>query len=117
MAKEDELPHPTSSPEAVSAWWTALDPARRAEYLADPPTTLGALDGLPAEVRDTANRAALDRYIAETDDPSAIRLRDSVGATTDDPRQRGYLLLFQPPTTVGATDALAAVSIGRPLAS
>lgn len=41
------------------AWWDALSPAQRAELLADDPAMIGAMDGLPAAVRDEANRARL----------------------------------------------------------
>ncbi|QVQ53056.1 hypothetical protein J4H86_04425 [Spiractinospora alimapuensis] len=114
MAHADDLPPSSAPPEENRRWWDELDPARRDTFLAQPPTELGARDGLPAEVRDAANRAALDRHIERTDDPDAVLLRDSIGSTTAPPHQRSYLLRFEPPSTTGATDALVAVSMGQP---
>ncbi|MEU0956568.1 alpha/beta hydrolase [Streptomyces niveus] len=38
------------------AWWQGLTEERREEYLAVHPDTIGNLDGIPAAVRDAANR-------------------------------------------------------------
>lgn len=107
-------PPSSASPEENRRWWAGLDPAHRDRLLTDHPTAIGARDGLSTEVRDTANRAALDRYIARTDDSDATLLRDNIGAATDPPRQRSYLLQFEPPSAPGARDALAAISVGAP---
>ncbi|MFF9592661.1 alpha/beta hydrolase [Streptomyces sp. NPDC014646] len=45
--------------EDNAAWWKGLTPEQRADYLAVHPAAVGALDGLPAEVRDEANRLVL----------------------------------------------------------
>ena len=42
--------------QAVSTWWLMLPAARRHQLLTGNPAVLGWLDGLPAPVRDTANR-------------------------------------------------------------
>ncbi|WP_433871464.1 alpha/beta hydrolase [Saccharopolyspora sp. CA-218241] len=47
-------------PEENAEWWRSLSDAQRAALLADPPAWLGGMDGIPAEVRDTANRARID---------------------------------------------------------
>ncbi|GAA4857273.1 alpha/beta hydrolase [Saccharopolyspora cebuensis] len=47
-------------PKENAEWWRSLSDAQRAALLADPPAWLGGMDGIPAEVRDTANRARID---------------------------------------------------------
>jgi Alpha/beta hydrolase len=42
--------------EEVSAWWQLLTPAQQKELVSGDPAVAGWLDGLPATVRDTANR-------------------------------------------------------------
>ena len=43
--------------QAVAAWWQMLPAARQHQLLTADPAALGWLDGLPAGVRDAANRA------------------------------------------------------------
>ncbi|MDI3408401.1 alpha/beta hydrolase [Streptomyces cavernicola] len=50
---------PKDDPKAASEWWKALSPEERQEYAALYPKQIGATDGLPATVRDDANRTAL----------------------------------------------------------
>ncbi|PKV90178.1 hypothetical protein [Streptomyces sp. TLI_146] len=45
-----------ATPAERHDWWTHLSPAQRDEYLAACPDILGNLDGIPAAVRDEANR-------------------------------------------------------------
>ncbi|PVZ10817.1 alpha/beta hydrolase [Actinomycetospora cinnamomea] len=45
--------------EAVARWWAGLDPDARAVLERERATLVGGLDGLPAAVRDRANRAVL----------------------------------------------------------
>ncbi|MBF0723454.1 alpha/beta hydrolase [Sanguibacter inulinus] len=52
------------SPAEVNAWWTSLSPAAQATYLTTSPQMIGGLDGIPAAVRDSANRSRLDRELA-----------------------------------------------------
>lgn len=52
------------SPAEVNAWWTSLSTAAQATYLTASPRVIGGLDGIPAAVRDTANRSRLDRELA-----------------------------------------------------
>ncbi|WP_333766568.1 alpha/beta hydrolase [Streptomyces sp. IBSBF 2435] len=42
-----------------AAWWKSLSPQDQADCLAAYPGRIGALDGLPADVRDEANRTVL----------------------------------------------------------
>ncbi|MER7585224.1 hypothetical protein [Kitasatospora sp. NPDC097691] len=53
------------NPEANRAWWQGLDEATRRQFLQDHPGRIGALDGLPAETRDQANRAWLPQLRAQ----------------------------------------------------
>jgi Alpha/beta hydrolase len=58
-------------PAAVAHWWIALPPDRRRQLMDRRPDLLGRLAGLPADVRDQANRrrlsSALHRLRAEFD--------------------------------------------------
>ncbi|MGW1763467.1 alpha/beta hydrolase [Streptomyces sp. NPDC002073] len=47
------------SPAENAAWWEGLTPEQRDEYATLHPASVGALDGLPATVRDDANRMVL----------------------------------------------------------
>lgn len=52
-------------PQQTAAWWTSLSAAERQTYLTNFPQQLGGMDGLPATVRDQANRLALSSRLAE----------------------------------------------------
>ncbi|AHD23324.1 alpha/beta hydrolase [Rhodococcus pyridinivorans SB3094] len=54
------LPDPATDPVQVAQWWNGLDDTARTALVAEHPERIGALDGLPAAVRDLANRALLD---------------------------------------------------------
>jgi pimeloyl-ACP methyl ester carboxylesterase len=58
------LPGPDSTAAEVAHWWTALPPELRRQLLAREPATLGSLAGLPAEIRDAANRRQLATLLA-----------------------------------------------------
>ncbi|CAL9536984.1 hypothetical protein SUDANB106_04175 [Streptomyces sp. enrichment culture] len=63
-AAEDYLdgikPPPTEgTPEENAEWWKGLSDTERDDYVSLHPAGVGALDGIPAEVRDEANRAVL----------------------------------------------------------
>jgi hypothetical protein len=47
------------SPATNAAWWKSLSADMQREYLATMPDRIGALDGLPAETRDQANRVVM----------------------------------------------------------
>ncbi|GAB2952826.1 hypothetical protein GCM10023080_009230 [Streptomyces pseudoechinosporeus] len=51
--------------EDNAQWWRDLTSEQRADYLALRPKVVGALDGLPAEVRDEANRAVFEETRAK----------------------------------------------------
>ncbi|MFC8515125.1 alpha/beta hydrolase [Streptomyces sp. NPDC057257] len=50
---------PEDDPKAAAEWWKALSPEERQTYTTLYPKEIGATDGLPADVRDDANRTAL----------------------------------------------------------
>lgn len=47
--------------DAVNAWWRSLSPAERNALLISDPDLVGNTDGIPADDRDEANRAAVQR--------------------------------------------------------
>lgn len=65
-----------ASPDRVARWWAGLRAAEQAAVLVALPGPLGALAGLPAVVRDQANRLALAR------DLSALGWRERESALT-----------------------------------
>lgn len=56
-------PPPGATPAEVNQWWEALLPEQRAAMLRESPDLIRNLDGIPAAVRDEANRAVLQREI------------------------------------------------------
>ncbi|MGP4019238.1 alpha/beta hydrolase [Saccharopolyspora sp. 5N708] len=48
------------SPKAAAEWWNSLSDEQRAALQENPPAWLGNRDGIPAEVRDEANRGRID---------------------------------------------------------
>lgn len=52
-------PPEQGKPQDNADWWRSLSPQDQADYLAAYPDRIGALDGLPATVRDEANRTVL----------------------------------------------------------
>lgn len=60
LARIDARDIPSAaSPDTVRAWWAGLDDGARQRFLVGCPAVLGKLDGLPASVRDRANRLLL----------------------------------------------------------
>lgn len=70
------VPPRGTDPQAVHDWWTSLTDEQRADLLASNPAEIGALDGIPAVDRDTANRSVLateqDRLEARRDELEAL---------------------------------------------
>lgn len=64
-ADDVSIPGRGTPPGDVRAWWRKLTRSQRLALLAASPEGLGGLDGLPAWVRDLANRTSLGRDIAE----------------------------------------------------
>ncbi|MEU6246623.1 alpha/beta hydrolase [Glycomyces sp. NPDC047010] len=55
------------SPEQVNQWWEHLSDAEREALIAEHPEWVGPTDGIPTDVRDTANRTVLDDQITGLD--------------------------------------------------
>lgn len=72
------LPSPSSSARENADWWGSLSSERRQELLREAPGTIGNLDGLPAPVKDQANRSFLEEEIS-----SLTTLRDSLQKEVD----------------------------------
>ena len=105
---------PQSTPAENAAKWEKLADEERAYLLRTIPEKIGGVDGFPARVRDQANRAALDAYLQEHQDPGSAALRDMISRPKGNPDARPLLLNYRPPSRVGATDGLVAVSYGDP---
>ncbi|KGM12327.1 alpha/beta hydrolase [Cellulomonas bogoriensis] len=58
-------PPPDGSPHEMNTWWELLTPDQQATVLALHPQWVAGADGIPARVRDRANRALLPRHRAE----------------------------------------------------
>jgi len=97
-------PSCTATPAEVRHWWEALSPAQRRWLLSTEPGRLGPLDGVPAAIRDLANRLTLDELPARLPGLDALRDRLSDGAGT-----RAYLLQIDP-----AGEGKAVVALGDP---
>ncbi|MER6723047.1 alpha/beta hydrolase [Streptomyces halstedii] len=84
-----------ATPAERNAWWAGLGQEQREEYLAVYPDVIGNLDGIPAAVRDAANRDNLQLLIGKLDGRDDSRsvaqlegLREidrQLGAGTDPP--------------------------------
>ncbi|HEY6745496.1 MAG TPA: alpha/beta hydrolase [Mycobacteriales bacterium] len=59
------LPDPDRTPADVARWWTALPPHLRRRLIEQQPAALGRLAGLPADVRDEANRRQLTTLLRQ----------------------------------------------------
>ncbi|MEU8593466.1 alpha/beta hydrolase [Streptomyces globisporus] len=65
----DSLPEPPKdgTPKDNASWWKGLSPEEQAAHLALNAAVVGALDGLPAEARDEANRMVLAQSRAQVE--------------------------------------------------
>ncbi|MBM9503183.1 hypothetical protein [Actinacidiphila acididurans] len=62
-----DAPKPPRDPKAAATWWKGLSPDERRAYVLLYPQLAGGLDGLPATVRDDANRLTLDEQLDSPD--------------------------------------------------
>lgn len=95
-------------------WWNALPVAEQQAYLQFQPASLGAMDGLPADVRHEANLQVLREDAASGHDrENAQALLDRIeGAWSDPGLENIYLLDYQPPER--GSDARVVATIGNP---
>ncbi|MFD0206662.1 MULTISPECIES: WXG100-like domain-containing protein [Saccharothrix] len=70
-------PPPGATPQDVHTWWLSLGPGERQDVVRNNPDLVRNLDGIPAEIRDQANRAVLDREIAALEAERA-KLKDEL---------------------------------------
>lgn len=54
------IPSPDTAAADVGEWWNSLTDRQRGELIAEHPTMLGNLNGIPAEARDSINVAVMD---------------------------------------------------------
>lgn len=63
-AARQSMPGPDASPDRVRNWWNSLSSEEQQAMLVAFPGLLGNRDGLPAAVRNEANRLRIDRDLA-----------------------------------------------------
>lgn len=85
---EHDIPRPATDPNQAAGWWRGLSPDQRSMLLAAYPSLIGSLHGLPAVVRDEANKLALRNLIGESD----LRTYDN---DKRDPRHRRLTELLE----------------------
>ncbi len=113
-------PRAGTAPELVRQWWAALTSDERDRAVAAWPAELGALDGLPASVRSTANERRLDRDVAalqrqQSLTPEQLRwLANCLAVRQQLAQARAYgaaqLLVFDP--TAFGYQGRAAIAVG-----
>ncbi|MDA0564343.1 alpha/beta hydrolase family protein [Streptomonospora sp. S1-112] len=114
VARRSDLVPQLPSPAHYAAWWRGLSDAEREHLVREDPAALGALDGLPAEVRDAANRTALREYLERHTDKDVATLSAALADYDQDPMARMFLMRFTPPSRPGAGDGLTAISRNNP---
>ena len=66
-----QLPPAETGPDGLSRWWKSLSTQDRGRLLADNPSELGNLDGIPVEARSVANTAVLNADLRRVEDVAA----------------------------------------------
>ena len=100
------------TPEDVTAWWNGLSAEAQAAFVASFPAIVGNRDGIPAKVRDEANRARLSslRTQLEGDEDRLTEIMSSTPETRDTfSLYGGHLLRLQNPEWSEAFSELARV--------
>jgi hypothetical protein len=64
------------TPAQAHEWWDSLTPAQQEYQIAHNPSYVGSLDGLPATVRDRANRIVLEQEKVRLADKGSQLLKD-----------------------------------------
>lgn len=118
-----DLPQPNACPAGAppsggaqenAQWWSGLSAQEQSNYLSTYGADIGAMDGLPSEVRHEANMAALRHDAEHGEDRQASQaLLERIEASQSGPASDRLLLLgFQPKD--GSADAQAIVAISNP---
>lgn len=104
------------APRDAAEWWSALPATDRQAWLHSHPAGLGAMDGLPAQVRHEANLQVLRADAASGHDRGNARgLLERVESAWSDPDVANiYLLGYQPPGPGNSPDAKVIASIANP---
>lgn len=76
-----------ASPAARREWWARLTDEQREEYLAVYPDLIGNLDGIPALIRDTANRDNLQLLIGKLEGQDGERAETQLAGLREIDRQ------------------------------
>ncbi|MFI2029004.1 alpha/beta hydrolase [Streptomyces buecherae] len=63
--RADRIPEDSEDPQANADWWDTLPPRLQKKFAAQSPERIGALDGIPSDVRDRANRTVLRQKIKD----------------------------------------------------
>ncbi|MCX4533731.1 alpha/beta hydrolase family protein [Streptomyces sp. NBC_00841] len=82
----EAIPH-DASPAERKAWWAGLTEEQREEYLAVYPDQIGNLDGIPAVVRDAANRDNLQLLIGKLEGQEGERAETQLAGLREIDRQ------------------------------
>lgn len=104
-----------TSARETAEWWAGLPAVEQQAFALTAPGDLGALDGLPADVRHQISLAALRADAASGNDRrNAQALLDRVEQSWDGPGNgRIYLLGYDAPGPGGSPDAKVVASIGN----
>lgn len=96
-------------PAAAAAYWRSLDPAVQAAYRRLYPAAIGNAPGLPADVRDQANRRVLAAQLAEARNRTELAGRPLPGPDVDPSAPAGQQALRESLDAAGYSqpDALA----------
>ncbi|PRH76191.1 hypothetical protein C6N75_26975 [Streptomyces solincola] len=104
------------SPAERKAWWDALPDEQRQEFLRIAPDLIGDLDGIPATIRDQANRTYLPILMAELasrGDPESQTKLEALRLIQDRLAQPGGLPMYL--LDIGAEgNGRAVVAYGNP---
>ncbi|WP_406252624.1 alpha/beta hydrolase family protein [Streptomyces atratus] len=115
---KDAIPR-DATPAERKAWWSALTDEQREEYLAVYPDQIGNLDGIPALVRDAANRDNIQLLMGKLEGRDDAKSETQLAALREIDRQlRGASEPGAPPMyLLGISDeglGRAMVSFGDP---
>ena len=95
-------------------WWNGLSPQEQSNYLSTYGAQLGAMDGLPSEVRHEANMEVLRQQAADGDQGAQDLLTRIDDSRRDPTATSGHLYLLGYAPQDGGTDAKAIVAISNP---
>lgn len=90
------IPHEATAAERLT-WWQGLTEEQKEEYLAVHPDTIGNLDGIPADVRDAANRdnlAMLMGKLAGAEDDRSRTMLAGLRSVDEQLRAGGHPPMF-----------------------